>query len=209
MPCISLFTFLRLWICFRRNSAIYQHIIYEAESLFWSLNIPFSWDIYQNIAFRILLHFIFSFQPETVIFPINSGYSEKEQFATMSWNTIFMKTDYHFLTSHFLSSRTLIRNKLGLMERYRDIETSHWHVYCTGKIKASLDILLHITAVNFLLQKSTILRFFFSAKTVHGRRLFADYARVILLNSHVFTTSTHFYSQVEQFSTSMTVHWSA
>ena len=109
----------------------------------------------------------------------------------MCCNTIFMNTDYHFLTSHFLSSRTLIRNKLGLVERYRDYDSSHWHNYRTGKIRASLNISLHITAVTFLLQKSTIFHISFSAKTVHGQRLFADCTRVILPNSQVFTTSTH------------------
>ena len=77
------------------------------------------------------------------------------------------------------------------------------------KKRASLPILLHITAVNLFIQKSTIFHIFLSAKTVHGRRLFTDFARVNLLSPQAFTTSTHFYSQVEQFSTSITVHWSA
>ena len=50
MPCIRHFSFLSLRICFRWNLAIYQHIFYEAKSLFRSLNIPSWWDIYLIIA---------------------------------------------------------------------------------------------------------------------------------------------------------------
>ena len=84
VPFIFIPTFMNNHLFPQKLRNLPTHLLGGCKS-FQKFEYPIFWDFYPIIAILILLHITFSFQPETVLFLIISGYSENR---AVSYNAL-------------------------------------------------------------------------------------------------------------------------